>query len=160
MFKDRSAHVTRHGIVAHYGTIHVEGVPDGLPWHCYCTPDHGHDHDALHDKVVEKLKAREASREELGALVGRGGRIGLVKWEINDCIVQTHAPSLWRLYVGWTESPLGAEARHRVHTADYEHPAGVPSADKILEMVSNAVTSAGHTHAKSVRMAGEFVSAR
>lgn len=128
-------------------------------WSCVCSPGDRHDHAATHAELAEKLEKREAAIGALNALVGRRGRVGLLRYEITDCNVQIHGPKLWRLYVAWTQTTVfDGEATVASRSFDYEDPALCLALDEILALIEAAVASAGDSAARGIRAAGEFLS--
>jgi hypothetical protein len=156
--EQREAHLTRDGRIHHRALVQPASGRGSYMWECRCRPGE-HDHDAIHAELAEKLEKREAVVGDLNALVGRTGRVGLLRYEVTDSNIQIHGPKRWVLYVAWVETPLADGRRvSRSFQLAYDDPSEALPASVVLERIEVEVRAGSEQYARAVRVVGEFVS--
>ncbi len=154
--KDRQAHPLPDGRVDHRASIVAGGTT--VPWACVCTEVDNHDHDAIHGQFADRLEQRGKVIGGLHALVGRTGRVGLIRYEVTDCNIQIHGPAKFVLYVAWTERPLSGGEQHRQISHTTDRPETFIDTKSIAETIEDSCRQHGDMLARATRHAGDFVS--
>jgi hypothetical protein len=124
-----------------------------------CSSEDRHDHAAAHADLAERLGKRALVVGELNALVGRKGRVGLLRYVVTDCNIQIKGPRFWNLFVGWQEAPIeGGDAVQRSFEIAYDDPAKCASPAGVVVLIEAEVEKGSDRYAKAIRMVGEFQS--